>query len=91
MVAKEAPYENLPATMYYLPNQTSMQWYGSFYKPAPASAPSGYSSISWVGSGVTTTITDILAVSFEANKCELLPLPLASLDANPNLTQDYGH
>ncbi|MFN4312716.1 MAG: RagB/SusD family nutrient uptake outer membrane protein [Chitinophagaceae bacterium] len=91
MVNKEAPYENLPATMYYLPDQTTMQWYGSFYKPAPSPAPSGYSSISWVGSGITTTITNILAVSFEANKCELLPLPQASLDANPNLTQDYGH
>lgn len=91
MVAKEAPYENLPATMYYLPNQTTMIWYGSFYKPEPSSAPSGYSSVAWIGSSITTTITDVLAVSFEANKSELLPLPLASLDANPNLTQDYGH
>jgi hypothetical protein len=91
MVAKEAPYENLPSVMYYLPDQTSMVWYGSFYKPTPASAPPGYSSISWIGSGITSTIINILAVSFEANKCELLPLPQASLDANPNLTQDYGH
>lgn len=91
MVAKEAPYENLPSVMYYLPDQTSMVWYGSFYKPTPASAPPGHSSISWIGNGITTTIINILAVSFEANKCELLPLPQASLDANPNLTQDYGH
>ncbi len=91
MVAKEAPYENLPSVMYYLPDQTSMVWYGSFYEPTPASAPPGHSSISWIGSGITTTIINILAVSFEPNKCELLPLPQASLDANPNLTQDYGH
>lgn len=91
MVAKEAPYENLPSVMYYLPDQTSMVWYGSFYKPNPASAPPGYSSIAWVGNGITSTIINILAVSFEPNKCELLPLPQASLDANPNLTQDYGH
>ncbi len=91
MVAKEAPYENLPSVMYYLPDQTSMVWYGSFYEPTPASAPPGHSSISWIGSGITNSISNILAVSFEANKCELLPLPQASLDANPNLTQDYGH
>jgi hypothetical protein len=91
MVAKEAPYENLPSVMYYLPDQTSMIWYGSFYEPTPASAPPGHSSISWIGSGITNSIINILAVSFEANKCELLPLPQASLDANPNLTQDYGH
>jgi hypothetical protein len=91
MVAKEAPYENLPSVMYYLPDQTSMVWYGSFYEPTPASAPPGHSSISWIGNGITTTIINILGVSFEANKCELLPLPQASLDANPNLTQDYGH
>jgi hypothetical protein len=77
--------------MYYLPDQTSMVWYGSFYEPTPASAPPGHSSISWIGNGITTTIINILGVSFEANKCELLPLPQASLDANPNLTQDYGH
>lgn len=91
MVAKQAPYENLPSVMYYLPDQTSMKWYGSFYKPTPTSAPPGHSSISWIGNGITNTIINILAVSFEANKCELLPLPQASLDANPNLTQDYGH
>lgn len=91
MVAKEAPYEDLPTTMYYLPGQTTMVWYGSFYKPTPSPAPSGYTSMAWLNNTVTTTIIDILASNFEAGKCELLPLPQASLDANPNLTQDYGH
>jgi hypothetical protein len=91
MVAGQAPYENLPSTMYYLPNSSTLVWGNSFYEPSPATAPVGYSSVSWIGNNVTTTLTNILAVSFTPNKSELLPLPQASLDANPNLTQDYGH
>ena len=91
MVARQAPYENLPSTMYYLPNSTTLVWGNSFYEPSPATAPVGYSSVSWVGNNITTTLINILAVSFTPNKSELLPLPQASLDANPNLKQDYGH
>ena len=91
MVAKQPPYENLPSTMYYLPNSTTLVWGNSFYEPTPATAPVGYSSIAWIGNNITTTLTNIIAVSFTSNKSELLPLPQASLDANPNLVQDYGH
>lgn len=91
MVAKEAPYELLPATMYYVPNQTSMQWLNSFYRPSPVPAPTGAASIAWIGNGITTTIINILGSNFEANKRELFPLPQAAIDANPNLKQDYGY
>jgi starch-binding outer membrane protein, SusD/RagB family len=91
MVARQVPYDNLPTTMYYLPNSTTLVWGNSFYEPTPATAPVGYSSVSWVGNNITTTLINIIAVSFTPNKSELLPLPQASLDANPNLVQDYGH
>jgi starch-binding outer membrane protein, SusD/RagB family len=92
MAAKIAPYDNLPTTMYYKPGVTSMQWGNSFYYPAPASAPTGFtSSVTWVGSGITTTITQYLASNFTAGKSELLPLPQAAIDANPKLSQDYGY
>ncbi len=91
MVAKTAPYDKLPATMYYVPGQTSMQWINSFYQPQPSPAPAGSASISWIGSGITTTITNILANQFTPNKRELFPLPQAAIDANPNLKQDYGY
>lgn len=92
MAAGVAPFDNLPATMYYKPGATSMQWGNSFYYPAPAAAPTGYtSSISWVGSGITTTITQYLASNFTAGKSELLPLPQSAIDANPKLSQDYGY
>ncbi|MFT3677675.1 MAG: RagB/SusD family nutrient uptake outer membrane protein [Chitinophagaceae bacterium] len=91
MVNKEAPYENLPAKMYYLANSPTLVWSHSFYESGPASAPTGYVEVAWVGSGVTTTLINIIASNFTANKSELLPLPQASIDANPNLTQDYGY
>jgi len=91
MVNKEAPYENLPAKMYYQANSPTLVWSHSFYEPGPASAPTGYVEVAWVGSGVTTTLINIIASNFTANKSELLPLPQASIDANPNLTQDYGY
>jgi starch-binding outer membrane protein, SusD/RagB family len=90
MVAKEAPYELLPATMYYLPGQTSMKWLNSFYQLSPSPAPAGAASISWIGNGITTTIINILGSNFEPNKRELFPLPQSAIDANPNLKQDFG-
>ncbi len=91
MVAKEPPYELLPATMYYEPGQTSMKWLNSFYLPSPSPAPAGAASIAWIGNGITTTIIDILGSNFQANKSELLPLPQSAIDTNPNLVQDYGY
>jgi hypothetical protein len=91
MVAKEAPYELLPATMYYLPGQSTMKWLNSFYQLSPSPAPAGAASISWIGNNITTTITNILGSNFEANKRELFPLPQSAIDANPNLKQDFGY
>jgi hypothetical protein len=92
MAARQAPYDNLPETMYYKTGQTTMQWGNSFYKPTPpGGTPAGYTALAWVGSGITGTIVNILASDFTPNKSELLPLPQASIDANPKLTQDYGY
>jgi hypothetical protein len=92
MSRREAPYDNLPTTMYYKTGMTTMQYANSFYKPTPSGgAPAGYASMSWVGSGIETTIVAYLGSHFEAGKSELLPLPQGSIDANPKLTQDYGY
>jgi hypothetical protein len=91
MAARTAPYENLPTTMYYQPDSKTLVWLNSFYSPAPATAPTGAASVAWVGSGITNTILRFYAVAFTPNKSELLPIPQASIDANPKLTQDYGY
>ncbi|QHL86735.1 RagB/SusD family nutrient uptake outer membrane protein [Nibribacter ruber] len=91
MVAKQAPYENLPATMYFAANSTTPVYLTSLYEPAPATAPANSVSISWVGTGVNTTLSDVFAIGFKPGKSELLPLPTSLLDVNPNLKQDYGY
>jgi len=91
MAERRAPYNNLPTTMYYVPNSKTLEWLNSFYSPAPATPPTGSASVAWVGSGITNTILRFYAIGFTPNKSELLPIPQASIDANPNLKQDYGY
>jgi hypothetical protein len=92
MAARQAPYNTLPATMYYRTGQTTIQWAGSFYKPTVSPAPSGYTGVAWVGSGITgTLITNNFAVGFIPNKSELLPIPESAIAANPNLTQNPNY
>jgi starch-binding outer membrane protein, SusD/RagB family len=86
-----APWNTYPATMYFQTNQTTLKWAGSFYKPTVTPAPSGYTSVAWLGTGITSTILTYYAVGFKTGKSELLPIPQASIDANPRLTQDYGY
>jgi hypothetical protein len=92
IVANQAPYDQLPKNMYYLPNQsvsTGMVWGNSFYKPTPAAVPAGYSTLAWLGgSGITNKIIGSFARSFEPNMKELLPFPQSATDANPNLKQN---
>lgn len=92
IVANQAPYDQLPKNMYFLPNQpmaTGMVWGNSFYEPTPATVPGGYSTLAWLGgSGINNKIIGSFARSFEVNKKELLPFPQAAMDANPNLKQN---
>lgn len=92
MAARQAPYNTLPATMYFKNNETTMIWAGSFYKPTVTPAPSGYTSVAWVGSGITgTLITNNFAVGFTPNKSELLPIPESAIAANPKMTQNPNY
>jgi hypothetical protein len=87
MSLRQPPYDQLPATMYYLPGQTTLVWGNSFYKPAPVTAPAGYTAVSWVNTPLNTILTSF-ALKFEPNKKELLPLPQSAIDVNPKLEQN---
>jgi len=93
MSARQAPYDLLPDYMYYLNNSPTLTWASSYYKPnlIGSVAPTGYTRVNWVMNSIASTILTYYAVSFTPNKSELLPIPQASRDANPNLTQDYGY
>ncbi len=92
LAGRQGVYANLPVNMYYKQASADLVWAGSYYKPSPfTSAPSGYTSVAWAGSAVTTTIGMYFAAGFVTGKSELLPIPQASIDANPMLKQDYGY
>lgn len=94
MAAMQAPYDTLPTMMYYIPNTNPsgyIDWASSFYHPAPPSGPTGSLSITWISNAVNQNNFSYYAEGFKPNHSELLPIPQASIDANPNLTQDYGY
>jgi hypothetical protein len=93
MATSSAPYNTLPTTMYYQTGSnasTGLVWKTDFYSPAPGSPPAGSTSVTWVGSGVATTILTYYAISFTPNKSELLPLATSVIDSNPSLSQNFG-
>lgn len=93
MSNRDAPYNNLPDYMFYKNDSPALLWAGSYYKPNAIgeTAPAGYTRVNWVRNSIASTILTYYAIGFTKNKHELLPVPQASLDANPVLTQDYGY
>jgi len=94
MAAAQPPYDTLPTTMYYIPTSDPtgyIDWASSFYEPAPLTAPPGSVSVTWISSAVNTGNFSYYAEGFKPDHSELLPIPQQSIDANPNLTQDYGY
>src|SRR5258708_6615328 len=87
MAASQPPYDNLPKTMYYKANATSLIWLNPLNSPSPASPPAGSYSVSWVGSGISTTLLTYYAAYFTPGKNELLPIATSVINSNPNLTQ----
>lgn len=92
-------FSQIPDSMFYKTTSSTtlgLIWSGSYYKPRTVSSVSGYSKVAWE----TASISGILnqagsssgyAFGFTPNHSELLPIPQAALDANHNLTQDYGY
>jgi hypothetical protein len=88
MMNRQAPYANLPQSMYYQNNQQTIVYGNSLYAATPAATPTGYTKIAWVSS-LTNTGTipyiDYVAKFFIPNNGELLPLPQLTLQSNPLL------
>jgi len=93
MANRQAPYDNLPDYLFYENNSPTLKWANSYYKPNTigSTEPLGYTRVNWVRDNINSTILTYYAISFTPNKSELLPIPQASIDANPLLTQDYGY
>jgi hypothetical protein len=87
----------LPARMYYYSNTASDNnnigglFFNSLYKTAPASTPSGTTSVVWLSAAINTTAVSRFATGFVTGKGELLPIPQPARDANANLSQNPGY
>lgn len=90
MLNKQAPWANLPQSMYYLPGQPTIIYGNSLYQPTPSKAPAGYTKVNWISALTTSYITNVGQL-FKPNHSELLPIPQPSIDANPKLTQNPGY
>jgi hypothetical protein len=87
----QAPYDNVPAKMYYLNNSTAGLVYSAgYYQKSAASAPAGYSSVNWAAAYSAAFVTD-WAGSYIPNQREILPYGPSTLTSNPNLHQGYGY
>ncbi|QKJ29567.1 RagB/SusD family nutrient uptake outer membrane protein [Mucilaginibacter mali] len=87
-------YSTLPTTIYYkpsLPAPLTFYTTTSFYDATVTPAPAGYTAVSWVGTGINTTILTYFAVAFTPGKSELMPFPQNQIDVNPNLVQNPGY
>jgi hypothetical protein len=102
MSTASAPYNTLPAKMYFKNNSSADDatlWANSFYRPAPTSTPAGTTSVNWVVAPTSSTPVNAIgttalaryALGFQSGRSELLPIPQASRDANPALTQNPGY
>jgi starch-binding outer membrane protein, SusD/RagB family len=88
---------SLPARMYYFSSTTADNnnigglFANSLYKTAPASTPSGTTSVVWLTTAINTTAVARYATGYVTGKGELLPLPQPARDANINMSQNPGY
>lgn len=76
--------------------ETGVIWATSLYQPRAISSKSGYTKVAWVTKSVANVLSSTgssngYAFYFTPNHSELLPIPTSALQANYNLTQDYGY
>jgi len=90
MLNKQAPYNNLPQSMYYLNASQTLVYGNSLYAATPSATPTNNTKVAWVSS-LTAAYNTNVAQLFTPNHGELLPIPLVSIQANPALTQNPGY
>jgi hypothetical protein len=84
-------YAGYPATNYYRVVNGVVQWPRSFYRPTPATPPTGTTAVAWRTAITDGTIAN-LASEYKPNAGkELLPIPQTTIDTNPNVKQNFGY
>ena len=96
--AASAPYQNVPQYQFYRVVNGQVQWARSFYRPSPATTPTGTTRVNWRLAIDAAYLTNTrpggtgLAAEFLPNAGkELMPIPQSTLDTDPNLKQNFGY
>lgn len=89
MKNQEFPYDQLPRSMYYKKGSELLIG-NSYYEPTPTTTPAGYTKGGWIN-GISDKHIGWIAPNFIPNHSELLPVPQTAIEANKNITQDYGY
>ena len=92
-------FSQLPDSAFYSTTSTiasGLVWGTSLYVPRTVSSISGYKEVAWVTATVgnvllATGSSNAFALGFKPNHSELFPIPISALEADYNLTQDYGY
>lgn len=85
----EKPYDSVPKFLYYKKGE-EMDIFNSFHEPSPEEAPEEYIPVAWAAS-IIERVLGWVAPNFQDNHSELMPIPQTAIEANKNLTQDYGY
>jgi hypothetical protein len=88
---KQAPYDKLPRYIYFRPNSTDLVLMNSFYVPSSSATISGWTRGTWMNGTPVASWNARVGSEFQSNKNELFPVPLAAIQSNTRLTQDYGY
>jgi hypothetical protein len=84
-------YRNIPLVAYFqvVPATGQIRFVRSLYRPTPATAPMGATSVGWRSSITAARIADI--ASGYTPLRQLLPIPASARNTNSNLSQNPGY
>jgi hypothetical protein len=87
-------YANIPTVMYYRVVNNALVWQRSFYRPAPATAPTGSPTavaVDWRTAITDANISNVAEQYVTGKGKELLPFPQAAIDTDRNIQQNAGY
>ncbi|MGI4870939.1 MAG: RagB/SusD family nutrient uptake outer membrane protein [Janthinobacterium lividum] len=93
MIAGTGTYGAVPLKMFYTftaGSTTGLKWVRSFYKPSPATTPTGSTAVNWRSSITAAFVSTNWAAGYTPAK-QLLPIPQSARDTDANLTQNFGY
>ncbi len=93
LMGAQAPYGFVPSTLYYRVVSGQVVWARSFYRPAPAAAPSGTTAVAWRSAVNAALIANVASEYLPGKGKELMPYPQGTIDTNKNsaFSQNMGY